>query len=253
MPTHLRIRLQLRKSEPPITRVLEIPADYSAYEFHLALQVSLGWNDREPFEIVRPGLTVGIEPSYAGEGITHEEHRYRHADEVEARELFATVGQTINYTYDFSRLWEFHVTLLELVERDSELPTCTEVFEAAPIEDADDLDAFYGMLIAYRDPSIHLHDLAKELLGEDFDEHGPHADDVTAHLAELFGEEVEPNGTEAEDDDWGWWDPSKYDDKMRLRVKQEEIQQELPRGLRQLDAGAKHAELLRVLRGGRGV
>ena len=71
MPTHLHIRLSLRNSNPLIVRELEIPEDYSAYEFHLALQVRLGWNDLEPFDMVRQNLTVGVEPSYAGEGIQH--------------------------------------------------------------------------------------------------------------------------------------------------------------------------------------
>lgn len=252
MSSHLHLRAVLRHSDPPIVRELEVPDDYSVYELHLALQVALGWNDREPFEFVRPKLTVGVEPAYAGAGLLHDGHAYRHADELTAGELLRRVGERVNYTYDFSRLWEFELTLLGRVARDGDLPTCTRVAEPAPIEDADDLEAFYGMLIAAADPQQELHGLALTLLGEDFSLTGPSAEEVTEALALLFGEEVEPHGTDddgASDEDWGWWDPSRYDDKMRIRVKQEEINGAIPDDLSERTPGDKHEALLRVLRG----
>lgn len=251
MPTHLHIRLSLRNSDPLIVRELEVPEDYSAYEFHLALQVSLGWNDLEPFELVRQNLTVGVEPSYAGEGIVHEGHHYRHADEVEVSELFQRVGQKLSYTYDFSRLWNFDVVLLEYVEREGDLPTCVLSQEPAPIEDADDLEAFYGMMIAWVDESLELHDLAMQLLGEDFELSGPKPADITEHLANLFGEEIEPHGTDPDDDndDYGWWDPSKYDEKMRIRVLQQDIEHQLPNKLDGSTSADRAQELLDALKG----
>ena len=251
MPTHLHLRLALKHADPAVVRELEMPADYSCYELHLALQVSLGWNDREDFELVRRGLTVGTEGSYAGAGLTHDGHRYRHADEVEARELFGVAGQTVTYTYDFARLWGFDLTLLATAERETELPRCTRVEGLAPLEDADDLETWYGLLLAYADPAIALHDAAVQILGEDFAGEPPSAAVVTEHLEELFAEEVEPVGSSDDDDDWGWWDPSKYDDRMRLRVKQQEIDEELPADLSERAPRERYAELLRVLRGGR--
>lgn len=244
----LRIRLEMNGTEPPVTRVLELPADYSAYEFHLTLQVALGYNDYEPFEFVRPGLTVGVEAAYAGAGITHEGHRYRHADEVEASELWTAAGQTLDYTYDFARLWGFKLTLLLRAPGDREVPYCLESREAAPPEDVDSLAAYYGLLIAYNDPSIELHDLAVQILGEDFDQAGPTTETISEHLTALFAEEVEPHGVET-DEGFDWWDPSRYDEAMRIRVKRQEIDGQLPASLEGLKAAEKQAALLRVLRG----
>lgn len=254
MSEFLQLKLSLKHTDPAVIRVVEVPADFSVYELHLVLQVSLGWNDREPFEMVRAKLTVGVEPSYAGAGIVHDGHAYRHADEVDANTLFQFVGQRVAYTYDFSRLWEFELTLLERIERTGELPICREVKEAAPFEDADDLDTYYGILIAYADPDQQLHDLAVSLLGEEFDLKGPDPEEVTEHLALLFTDEVEPHGTDQEnaDADYGWWDPSKYDDKMRLRVLQDDIERQLPPDLGQLNTGDKQQALLDILRGKQG-
>ena len=252
MPTDfLRIRLAMTGTEPLVTRTLEVPADYSAYELHLALQVSLRYNDYEPFEFVRTGLTVGVEPAYAGEGLTHDGHRYRHADEVVAGDLWAAVGQALDYTYDFSRLWGFKVVLLERVARGGEVPVCTQAAESAPPEDLDSLAAYYGLLIAYGDASTELHELAVQILGADFDARGPGAEGITDDLAQLFGEEVEPHGTASDDDDeFPWWDPSKYDEAMRIRASRREVEERLPGTLDGLRAGEKQAELLRALRGG---
>lgn len=246
----LRVRLAMTGTEPAVTRTLEIPADYSAYELHLAVQVSLGYDDYEPFELVRPGLTVGVEPAYAGAGITHEGHRYRHADEVEAGDLWSAVGQAVDYTYDFSRLWGFRLTLVARFAAEGELPRCTDAREAAPPEDVDSLAAYYGLLIAYADSEIGLHDLAVQILGEEFDPRGPDSEEITENLAALFGEAVEPHGTEREEGDFDWWDASKYDEAMRIRVKRQEIEGQLPPSLGELPAADKQATLLRVLRGG---
>ena len=252
MAEHLHIRLTLRESDPAIVRELLVPADYSVYEFHLVLQVSLGWNDYEPFEFVRPGLTVGVEPAYSGAGLVHDKHYYRHADEVEARELFERVGQKIAYTYDFSRLWQFEVVLLEKVQLESELPSCVLVEQAAPLEDADDLETYYGILIAAADPTLPIHDMALSLLGEDFQLAGPTPEEVTEHLELFFGEELAPHGIEDaddEDDAYGWWDPSKYDEAMRLRVLKQEIEREMPRSLRGPRAADRSQALLDALKG----
>ncbi len=252
MAQFLKLKLSLKHADPAIVRVLDIPDDFSVYELHLALQVSLGWNDLEPFEMVRSKLTVGVEPSYAGQGIIHDGHAYRHADDLEAKELFQMVGQRISYTYDFSRLWEFDLTLLERIEREGELPSCLDAQEAAPFEDSDDLDTYYGMLIAYADSSLALHDLAVNLLGDDFEATPPSPKEITEHLEILFSDEVEPHGTDqdaSDAEDYGWWDPSKYDDGMRLRVLQDDIERQLPHDLGGLNTSDKQKTLLDILRG----
>ena len=233
--------------EPAVVRVLEVPADYSVYELHLAIQVALGYNDYEPFEFVRPGLTVGVEAAYAGAGITHEGHRYRHADELEAGQLWRAVGQPLDYTYDFARLWGFKVTLQRRDESEAMLPRCVVSEGAAPPEDVDSLEAYYGLLIAFADPALDLHELAVQILGEDYDPSGSTAEEITERLADLFAEEIEPHGAEP-DDAYDWWDPSKYDEAMRLRVKRQEIDRSLPESLDGLGAEEKHTALLRALR-----
>ena len=233
-----------------VTRTLQVPDSYTAYELHLCIQVALGWDDREAFEFVGAELTVGTEAKFAGGGITHGGHRYLHADEATVVDLLATVGERVSYTYDFGRFWTGKLTLAARSWELDELPSCTQASGVAPpelLEDREDLEALRA---AYEDPSDGLHALAVATFGEDYEFGDPDPDEITMALEELFGEEVDPHGdTEAEEEDWGWWDPSKYDDKMRLRVLREEIEEGISGEITGSTAAERQAALLAALRG----
>lgn len=176
MPRLFHVRLALKGLPVPVVRELAIPEDYSLYEVHLCLQVALGWNDMASFEFVRKGLTVGIEPSFSGEGITHDGHRYRHADEITLRQLIGQVGHAATYTYDFSRLWGGELRLIEKLRDDAELPECLSVEGTAPPETLVHKDNFELLLEAAADPSHDLHALAQSEFGDDFEVVPPEAE-----------------------------------------------------------------------------
>ena len=251
----MHLRLTLTGLPVDVVRELVVPADYSVYELHLCVQVALGWQDNAGFEFVRRGLTVGTDPSFAGEGITHDGHRYRHADEITLRQLIGQVGHEATYTYDFAKLWGARLRVLDRERgNDEELPTCTRVEGPAPPETLEQKEAFGLLLDALADEAHELHFVARAELGYEYNVVPPPADLLTEALHELFGEEVPPHGDGAADDDgdWGWWDPSKYDDKMRLRVLRDELEQTLPGTIEGGSAGERQASLLRALRGQRG-
>ncbi len=255
MPQLFHVLFTLKGLSTPVTRELAIPEDYTLYEVHLCLQVALGWNDMASFEFVRTGLTVGIEPSFAGAGITHDGHRYRHADEVTLRQLIGQVGHTATYTYDFSRLWGGELRLVEKLDAEGELPECLGLTGIAPPETLEQKEALELLVEAARDPRHDLHALAVSELGEDFGLELPAAEEITDALQELFGEEIAPysDGDEDDDDgdDYGWWDPSKYDDKMRLRVLKEEVSEGLFGQVRGGTPAERRSSLLDALRGKR--
>ena len=247
-----RLRLTLTGLPVDVTRELLVPGDYSVYELHLCLQVALGWQDTAAFEFVRRGLTVGTEPAFAGEGITHDGHRYRHADEITLRALVGQVGHEAIYTYDFGRLWGGRLRVLAKEGSAEELPSCLLVDGLAPPEDLEHKASFGLLLDGLADEGHELHALAKAALGEGFALIPPPAELVTEALRELFAEEVTPLKDDEDDADWGWWDPSKYDDATRLRVLQGEMDEALSHGVEGASAPERRAALLDILRGARG-
>ena len=247
------LRLTLTGLPVDVTRELLVPEDYTVYELHLCLQVALGWQDTAAFEFVRKGLTVGTEPAFGGEGITHGGHRYRHADEVTLRALIGQVGHEATYTYDFGKLWGAKLRVLDKRDEDVDLPACTTVDGVAPPETLSHKEAFGVLLDALADDGHEMHVLAEAELGEDYSLVAPPADLITEALRELFAEAIEPLADNDDDDNWGWWDPSKYDDNMRLRVLRQEMDEALAREVKGGSAGERRAALLDVLRGGRGI
>lgn len=249
------VRCTLKDLPIAVVRELLIPEDYSLYEVHLCIQVALGWDDMASFEFVRSGLTVGVEPSFAGEGITHDGHRYRHADEITLRQLIGQVGHRATYTYDFERLWGAELRLLAKTEQESELPGATGADGLAPPEALAHKGSFGLLLDAFADPTHELHAVALAQLGEDFEMTVPETEEITEALLDLFADAIDPltasQDDEDGDDDWGWWDPSKYDDKMRLRVLQEELGETLFGRVSGGSASERQSSLLDALRGKR--
>ncbi len=256
MPQLFHVRITLKDLPVPVLRELAIPEDYSLYEVHLCIQVAFGWDDMAAFEFVRKGLTVGVEPSFSGDGITHDGHRYRHADEITLRQIVGQVGHAATYTYDFARLWGAELRLVGKLGEGAELPTCLRVEGVAPPETLDHKEAFGLLIDAATDPSHDLHVLALSEFGFDHELVAPEPEDVTEHLHEMFGEEVGAYADDSDDDDegdasqdWGWWDPSKYDERMRLRVLREEVSEELRERVQGHTAAERSASLLAALKG----
>ena len=255
MPQLLTIHFALDDEQFGIERTLRVPDHYSCYELHLCLQVALGWNDLESFEFFGHGLTVGVEAHFMGDGVTFEGHRYRHADEVTLADLFGPIGEVVSYVYDFARFWTGRLTLRARQWELDELPSCISAVGENVPELLDDCDSNDLLRQAYLDPRHHLYPLAAGTFGEDWQFGAPDPDEITAALEELFGELVEPHGgddAEAEDEDWGWWDPSKYNEDMRLRVLKAEFEEQLAAEVKGDTPAARQAALLAALKGGGG-
>ncbi len=254
MPQLLTIDFELEGFRPAVTRTLRLPDSYTVYELHLCVQIALGWNDHEDFEFVGTNLTVGTESKYAGDGLDYGGHRYRHADEWTIADLFGPIGERVSYTYDFARFWTGKLTLRARSWELDELPSCVEAEGIAPPELLEDRDSYGLLAAAYEDSSNGLHVLAQAVFGEEFDFEAPEAEQLTQYLEAIFLEGVEAHGedeSEEDEENWGWWDPSKYDERMRLQVLKEEIEERLPSELEGGSAGERQAALLAALRGRR--
>ncbi len=249
MTERYSLSLTLRGVDPPITRQLEIPVFYSAYELHLAVQVCYWWNDLSDFELVEGTLTVGTAPSYAGAGLTHGGRRYRHADEVTVGDLFAATGDRVEYTYDFDKRWTVALVLRGRSYADSELPSCTTGERAAPPEDVGGAGGYEALLFALADATHPAHVLAEETLGAHFESELFNPRSVDEALAELFGEAEEEDDDEA--DSWSSWNPAAYDDKARIEDLKYEVDQRLPslNELKGLSAGQRAAALAQAIKG----
>jgi len=150
-----QFKVGLKGIEPIIWRRIQVPAKYSFWDLHVAIQDAMGWLDyhlhafrvrqkhkRKPTEIGIPSDEWDGEPVVPGW-------------EVTITDFFTEPGQAIEYEYDFGDGW-VHEVLLEsilLKEKDAKYPRCIGGERACPPEDCGSIPGYYRLLESLRDPT----------------------------------------------------------------------------------------------------
>ena len=157
-----RFEIRLRDIEPPIWRMIEIPASASFWELHVAIQDAMGWLDYHLHE-----FSVSLSP--AGKpfkiGIPDDEFR---DDVLSGWEepialYFRAPGNRAIYWYDFGDDWRHDVTLVAIEARikGTKYPRCIAGERACPPEDCGGPPGYFDLLHALAEPN---HPERQELL-----------------------------------------------------------------------------------------
>jgi hypothetical protein len=167
-----QFKVILQGIEPPIWRRIQVPASYSFWDLHVALQDSMGWDDyhlhmfriREP----RTGEVVEI-------GIPDDEPFEEAAClpgwEVPIAAYFREPRARGEYEYDFGDGWEHEVILEDIVARAprQRYPKCLDGARACPPEDCGGIGGYEDLLRITRDPSHDEYESKMEWLGRRYD------------------------------------------------------------------------------------
>jgi len=116
-----------RGTKPPIWRRLELPADTGLAKLHGIIQVAFDWENAHPHV---------FETAFGDFGIPDRELGHRSETPVTLEEVAPTVGDKLQYTYDFGDGWTHEITLEKVLDRVAvAYPRCTGGRRAAPPED----------------------------------------------------------------------------------------------------------------------
>ncbi|EGR3967641.1 plasmid pRiA4b ORF-3 family protein [Vibrio cholerae] len=143
----LRFRVSLSGSEPEIWREIDVPDHYNFWELHVAIQDAMGWLDHHLHEFSprKTGLTKGKRI-----GLPESEHDESIIAgwELAAKKYFTSLGNTIDYVYDFGDSWNHEITLVGmfLAPLDSTFPQCLDGKMACPPEDSGGLYGYQDVL-----------------------------------------------------------------------------------------------------------
>lgn len=172
-----RVRADLKETDPPTWRRLEIASDVNLAELHDILQVAFGWTDSHLH-----GFAAGPE-FYSAEAerylcpFDEEEGEPEGVPEAQVRldEVLANAGDMLVYAYDYGDGWEHLVTLEAALPRLDGAPraVCTDGRRDGPAEDCGGVDS-YELIAAATDPARPDHAAAR------------------LDFAAMFGDEIDP-------------------------------------------------------------
>lgn len=147
-----QFKITLLGIEPPVWRRIQVPAKYSFWDLHVAIQDAMGWLDYHlhafrirrkhkgrPSEIGIPdGFGDNVEPGW----------------EVALADIFFEPGQIAAYEYDYGDGWEHEVLLEGILLKDRGLtyPRCTEGARACPPEDCGGIPGYEELLEILSNP-----------------------------------------------------------------------------------------------------
>ena len=147
-----QFRIELPVIEPSPWRVIQVPATYTFWDLHVAIQDAMGWLDCHLHEFhlrlprKKKDTAIGIPDDYGGE------HVLSGWDEFLA-DYFFDPGQQARYTYDFGDGW-VHTMLLEgilLKQQAATYPRCIAGERTAPPEDCGGVPGYYELLAILAD------------------------------------------------------------------------------------------------------
>ena len=166
----LEFTITLRDVEPKVWRRIQVPSQYSFWDFHVAIQDSMGWTDSHlhMFRVKNPETgkidEIGIpnddawgEPCLAGWDVPIAKH-------------FIKKGAKAKYEYDFGDDWQ-HVIVLDAIKDrpvGMKLPACLAGEQACPPEDCGGAHGYHEMLRTVSDPSDEQYEETLEWLGPNY-------------------------------------------------------------------------------------
>lgn len=169
----LQFKITLKEIAPVIWRRIQVPASYSFWDLHVAIQDSMGWLDYHlhQFTIKRLHAQKTVAIGIPDDDFVLEESEILPGWETDVNLYFTDLGITALYLYDFGDNWEHEVILEGLLIKDKGLiyPHCLDGENACPPEDCGGVDGYFNFLESIMIPDHDEHKEMEEWIGGKFD------------------------------------------------------------------------------------
>jgi hypothetical protein len=168
-----QFKITLKEIEPVIWRRIVVPATYSFWDLHVAIQDSMGWLDSHlhVFRIANPRTGKIDEIGIPDDDPFEDELVVLPGWELPIVDYFIQPGDRAEYEYDFGDSWEHEVVLEGILRKETKTkyPKCTGGARACPPEDCGGVHGYQEMLKIVRNPSHEEHKSMMEWLGGKYD------------------------------------------------------------------------------------
>lgn len=168
-----QFKVSLKGIEPVIWRQIVVPASYSFWNLHVAIQDSMGWSDchLHMFRIANPETGVIDEIGIPDDDSFEDDPVCHPGWELPIADYFMEPGDRADYEYDFGDSWNHEVFLEGIILREpkTKYPKCTGGKRACPPEDCGGIGGYEMLLKILRDPSHEEHESMMEWVGGRYD------------------------------------------------------------------------------------
>ena len=168
-----QFKVTLKEIQPKVWRRIVVPAGYSFWDLHVAIQDSMGWLDYHlhVFRVRNPDTGEPDQIGIPDDDASGDVEPFLPGWEVPMVEYFRQPGDRADYEYDFGDGWEHEVVLEEITVRvpKAKYPICLEGARACPPEDCGGVPGYEEMLKALRDPTHEEHESTLQWVGGPYD------------------------------------------------------------------------------------
>ena len=164
-------RIELDEIRPQIWRQIQVPEDYTFWDFHVAIQDAMGWQDSHlhQFEVLNPSTeqreNIGIpDPEMDWDIEIYPGWECLIAD------YFTLENPKGVYTYDFGDEWTHHITLgtISPVVPGVKYPCCLRGERACPPEDVGGVGGYYDFVMIMGNRHHEDHKAMREWFGRKY-------------------------------------------------------------------------------------
>ena len=172
LPFAYQFKVTLEGIQPPIWRRIRVPATYTFWDLHVAIQDSMGWLDchLHEFEVRYLGgrntLLIGIPDEN-----DPPERKTLPGWETPILTHFSPQSKKAKYLYDFGDDWQHSVVFEDVLVPDRRLvtPECLAGRRSCPPEDCGGPLGYEHLLEILADPTQEEHEFFKTWIGRPFD------------------------------------------------------------------------------------
>lgn len=168
-----QFKVTLKEIEPAIWRRILVPTTYSFWEFHVAVQDSMGWLDYHlhEFKVVNPDTGAIDAIGIPDDEVPKEKQDCMAGWEMPIAYYFRHPGDQAEYEYDFGDGWEHQIVLegILLREQKTKYPKCIGGDRSCPPEDCGGVPGYEKLVRISRDPAHKEYQSMKQWLGSVYD------------------------------------------------------------------------------------
>ena len=158
-----QFKVTLVGSRPPIWRRILVPSTLKLSDFHLVLQIAMGWTNSHLHQFIINREIYGIpDEEFDFDMKIKDENTFKLA------QLLKNEKDSMQYEYDFGDGWQHKIMLEKILpfDKDAQLPACIKGKRACPPEDCGGIWGYEELLEAIQDPDHNEHQAMLDWLGE---------------------------------------------------------------------------------------